>query len=219
MRRILRLLSVLSLVVVLAAGGLAGFLLATGRLTAERIDQIAAILRGESLVAATTTAPAPTEEVKPQTATKQIAHDQAQQEMLALLADRRLRELEDRSRLNERIHFEVTQKLEEIQRREAEFAEQRKKLAQQSTRDGFEAEQGIVASIDPTRARELLMMMEKDADVVRLVLAMEADRRKKIFNTCKTPQEMGWARRILDQLRSHGIDRADAEAPGSSELR
>ncbi len=73
----------------------------------------------------------------------------------------------------------------------------------------------VFSSIEPTRARKLLMG-RKEPDAVRLLMEMEPGRVRKIVDSCKTTEEMDWARRILDQLHSLGDMRAGAEATGSS---
>lgn len=212
MKRLFQVISLIAIVQLLALSGLIGYMFATGRLTAERIDQIAKLIRGES---APTTAPATQPvvvAVKPESATSQIARSQVQHGLLAMIAERQSRELQDRAKLNQTIQLDVVRKLEEIERREKAFVEQQKNLQEQQSQDGFARDLELMTSIDATRARKLLMM-RKEPDVARMLMSMEPARAKKIIDTCKTDDEMEWARRILDQL--HNLNNEQAAAAGS----
>jgi hypothetical protein len=217
-KRLYQVVSLLAVVLVFALLGLGGYLYAKGRLTPERVDQIAALLRGESL-----TPPAPATQpsaapVKPETANVEIERSQEQRALYAMVAERQKRELEDRARLNRRIQYEVVQKLEEVQRREAELQAEREALAAEQMQDGFARELEVFSTISPARSRDLLME-RKDADVVRLFMEMDESRVKRIIDTCKKAEEMEWAGRILDQLHTQSDARAGAEAIGSSQTQ
>jgi hypothetical protein len=222
-KRMYQIISLIAVIQLLALSGLIGYMFASKRLTGERVDQIAKLLRGESAQQAAPTTQPVAEAVKPESATSQIARSQQQQELFSMIAERQSRELQDRAKLNQTIQLDVLRKLEEIDRREKTFAEQQKKLRAQQSQDGFSRELEVITAIDATRARKLLMM-QKEPDAVRLLMDMEPARAKKIIDTCKTPEEMEWARRILDQLHNLNNERAasarsgpsGAEASGSS---
>ncbi len=86
MKRLVQLLSLVALIALFAALGLVGYLVGTGRLDAERVDQIAKVLRGEWPQDAASTAADAEQEVKPETATSEIVRSRIQQEMLAMMA-------------------------------------------------------------------------------------------------------------------------------------
>jgi len=214
MRRLYSITALVAIIQLFATAGLLGYLFATGRINAERIDRIASILRGKDLARAAATTQPTTAAAKVETATSQIARSRMEQDYLMLIAERHRRELEDRARLNQTIQHDVLRKLEEIERREKALAEQQKKALEQGSQGGAAREVELVTAIEPTRARKLLMM-QKEPDAVRLLLGMDPGRARKILDTCKTQEEMEWARRILDQLRNMDAG-AGAEAPGSS---
>ncbi len=215
MKRVYRLVSLVALVQLLAAVGFAGYLFARGRLNRERIEQIAAVLRGEAPGApAPTTQPVATT-ARPESATSQIARSSEQQELAALIVERQKRELEDRARLNQSIQLDVVRKLEEIDRRDKAFADRERRFREQQMQDGFARELEVLSQIDPVRARKLLMM-QKETHAVRLVMAMEPARTKKIFDSCKAVEEMEWARRILDQIEKLNSEQATTAGSGQS---
>src|SRR5690606_24372804 len=109
----------MALVNLFALAGFVGFLFATGRLNAERMDQIAVVLRGEfpqPVVPATQPATQPAEP-PPQPSRAEIARPQAKQEYYRLVSERSRREMEQRRALNQQIRLDVTRQLEEIEAR------------------------------------------------------------------------------------------------------
>jgi len=215
MRRVLQAISLFAVTQLLAIGGLVGYLVGTGRLNAERADQIAKVLRGEwPKPAPPATQPVEPKSV-PETASSQLVRSREQREFYSLLAQRQVRELEDRARLNRMIQLDVVQKLEEIEKRQQEMQDRQKERSQRPARDGFSKEIEVFSTIEATRARKLLMG-QREPDAVRLLMELDPGRVRKIVDTCKTTEEMDWARRILAQLHSPEDDRAGAEATGSS---
>ena len=79
-----------------------------------------------------------------------------------------------------------------------------------------------LSSIEPEKARDLLMKHGgfKDADVVRIMMAMDAFRAKKIVNACQTPEELGWIGRIqrqiyeLNESTTPGVDGPEVVSSG-----
>lgn len=220
MKRVYHILALMALINLFAVAGLIGFLVYSGKLTRERADQIAAILRGEELAgassaaasqpAATTTAPAGSRET--------IARDQARKELYALMAERHLREMEDRRLLNQQIQLDVNRQLEKIEQDKKSFEEQRQELAEVNRQDGFERELALFNSIDPKNARDQLKM-RKDADAVLLMMKMDEGRARKVVDACKTDDEKLWIGRILiqmqkqDTLSDSGVDGPPESSP------
>ena len=215
MKRLYQIISLIAVIQLLATSGLIGYMFATKRLTAERVDAIARVIRGETEAPEAPASRPAAEPGKPESATSQIARTRAQEEWLALMVERQGRELQDRARLNQTIQLDVMRRLEEIDRREKAFAEQQKKLQEEQSQDGFAREVELMTAIEATRARKLLMM-RKEPDAVRLLMSMDAARAKKILDTCKTAEEMEWAGRILDQLHNLNNERADSARSGPS---
>lgn len=214
MKRLYHALSLLALVQLFALLGFTGFLFGTGRLNGERMDRIAAILRGDDGPPAASSQPTTQPQVKPETATSEIARNRVQQEMFAMAVERQKRELADMARLAQTIQHEVQSRLEEIEAREKQFAEERKRLLAEQQGDGFGRELEVLGSIEPKRALDLLMA-KKDPDATRLLMEMDAGRVRKIIDACKTGAQMEWAGRILAQLHNLNHSQTSAEATGA----
>jgi hypothetical protein len=204
MRRLYHILALIGLINLFAVGGLAGFLFISGRLNAQRVDQIGVVLRGEFPTSQPATTQPAQAAARPEPSKAEIARMAAQREYFELVAKRHEREMNDKHSLNQEIQLQVQQEREEIEKKKAEFEAQRKKVLEQSQQDGFARTLELYSTMDPNKAKDLLRSPAntKDADVVQLLMQMDASRAKKIVNACKTPEELAWIGRILNQINN-----------------
>lgn len=205
-RRLYRWLSYAALVQMLATVGLVGYLFASKKLSSQRLDQIAIVLRGEF----PTSRPAQTQpavvELPPQRSSEELARLESQRKMYELIADRQRRDIADRSALNQSIRLEVDRRMEDIERQSRQFQQQRRQLQVEAGQDGFAKMLDVFSRVSPKQSKDLLREAirggMKEADVVQVFVAMESDQRKKIVEACKTSEERAWITRILNQIRA-----------------
>ena len=95
MKRLYHLLALLAFINLFAVAGLVGYLFSSGKLNAERMDQIATVLRGEFPKPEVATSRPAESEVRPEASHAEIARLRTKKEYYALLADRHLREMAD----------------------------------------------------------------------------------------------------------------------------
>ncbi len=215
-RRLYKWLSYAALVQMLATLGLVGYLFASKKLSSQRLDQIAIVLRGEF----PTSRPAETRpavvEAPPQRSREELARLESQRKMYELIADRQRRDIADRSALNQSIRLEVDRRMEDIERQSRQFQEQRRQLQVEAGQDGFSQMLDVFSRVSPKQSKDLLREAVrggmKEADVVQILVAMESDQRKKIVEACKTSEERAWITRILNQIRA-----LDAVVPGAEQ--
>jgi hypothetical protein len=199
MKRFYHILALLALINMFAACGFVGFLFASGRLDAERVDQIATVLRGEF----PTTQPVGAAAAEPplqESSRTELSRMQSQQEYFELVAQRHQREIQDRRELNQAIQLDVLRQLEQIERVRTQFEEDRRKAALQSEQEGFARTLEMYEGMDPVRAKDLLRNHSKEADTVRVLMEMDPMRARKIINTCRSDEDLLWAGRILAQM-------------------
>ncbi len=222
MKRLYHALALLAIVNLLAIAGMIGFLVATGRVDAERAEQIAMVLRGEfpePPADAAATQPAATRPAERQRSAQEIAQTQARRQFYELLAERHQREMEDRRKLNEELRLDVVRELEQIDEARKQLKEQRKQLSAESGEAGFALELEVISKVDPAQAKDLLKGRFKDPDVVRLLMQMDANRVSKIVDACKTQDELDWIGRILNQigkLNAEAVSGVEGPAASSS---
>ena len=212
MSRLYHLLALLALINLFSIGGLVAYLFGTGRLNAERVDQIAKVMRGQfptSRPAASQPASAP---APPEPSQAEIERIKASREFFELVSERHQRELEDRQRLNQTIQLDVSRKLEEIEREKAQLQQQRKQLVVQGEQGGFTKVVDMYSAMEPAKAKSLLMKL-KDPDAAAILSKMDDSKYKKIYNACKTQEESLWVGRILNQIQQAGDPGAGVDGP------
>jgi hypothetical protein len=85
-----------------------------------------------------------------------------------------------------------------------------------ASNEGFEKQIELFETLDPRKARELLMQ-RKDPDAVQVLARLEPMRVKKIVDTCKSETEMAWIGRILNQLHNMDTETANGvDGPNAS---
>jgi len=200
----------LALANLFAVGGLVAYLVVSGRLNGERLEQIAVVLRGEfpqPEAPASQPAAAPD---KPQTSAEELAQLEARKRLYTLISERHQREIDDRNSLNQAIQLDVNRQLEQIETQKETFQKEKRMTQEALEQSGFQQALDIYSEMDPKLAKDVLIT-KKDADVVHLFMSMDSGKRKKIVNSCKTPEEKAWVGRILTQIGS--LDELQAAPP------
>ena len=118
LKKLYHILALMAMVNLFALAGLIGYLFSSGRLNAERIDQIGEVLRGEYPLPEVVTTQPVEEQTAPQRSRQEIAEARERRERLELASDRLKRESADRQTLDQSVQLEVLRQLEEIERRE-----------------------------------------------------------------------------------------------------
>jgi flagellar motility protein MotE (MotC chaperone) len=220
MKKIYHILALVAIIHLFAIAGLVGFLFAADKLNADRINQIAEVIRGEypETQPAVASQPAAGKKEKiPEQSTKKIAYQQVRRRQAELLAERNRQELQYRFDLNQQVLYEASQKLEEIKKLKEELRQQREVFAHQSEQQGFEKMVKVLKGMQAKNARDLLIE-RKDADVVRIFMSLNSNVVTDIVNQCKQPKEIEWARRILTRMErqqaANGVDGPDASING-----
>ncbi|MHC4445591.1 MAG: hypothetical protein ACYTF1_14565 [Planctomycetota bacterium] len=184
-----------------SVAGLLGYLLAAGKLNGERIDQMAMVLRGEfptdRLAVAAPEAPKPS--VQPS-----FADRQAMKEYYLLCSERNKRELADSRALNQSIRLQIDRLMQELKDQQQQFEREKEAFYSARKQAGFDKTLEMISSIDPVKARNILMQKDKfeQGQVVQLMMAMSERKAKKIINACRSPEEVTWAGKILAEIHN-----------------
>lgn len=212
MKRFYHMLALLAMINLFAIGGLVAYMFASGRLSAERVEQIAVVLRGEfptSQPSVAASQPAASE-TETQGSGQEIARRQEENELLALVKSRRTRELRDRDVLDQRIQLETRQLLEKLEKKEKELQQQKQVLSDEGEQAGFDKQITLLSKADPKLALQIMKTQLKEPDAVQLMMRMDENRVKGIINACKTVDDKAWIGRILNQIGKYG----NTTAPG-----
>jgi hypothetical protein len=204
-----------ALATVLATGGFVGYLCATGRVNASRLQKVAAVLRGEldaapQAVAAAAGNPAtqPAAEEPRAAVEDELRNLRKRQRLEMLETERAVRDLEAQRRLLEQVLQNIVQEQERLAAEKTDFVRQREKIKSVAQDEGFQKELALVTGLQPRQAKEhiLRLWQKQPADAVRLLSAMEDSRAKRILEQFKTAEELQVQSDLLEQIRLQGME-------------
>lgn len=201
----------------LALGIFGSYLAFSGRLNAERLDAIAAVLRGELPAspaaepqgAASQPQPSPVEHKR--RSADEIHQQHVQDQLTRALAERALRDIAARQELLDRALQHLIQEGEKFDRGRSEWLAQQEKLRLKVRDEGFEHELKLVSGLSPAQAKDHLLRKwnKHPADAVRLLRGMPASRASRILEQFRTAEELQTLHELLEQL---GQQEADGKA-------
>jgi hypothetical protein len=194
-------ISILAIANLVCLIGLVIFLAATGRLDAERVDQIAAVLRGEPPVPTASTTQPTTQPVEAETAETRLAQAREETDLAFRVLERKRREVADRQRLAEALMMDVVRRQETLSEDQSAFQEQQRKIEEQRLQEGFVKELELLTSVKP-KVRKDMLVAKSDVDAVRLMMEMDERAGKQVIEACKTPAEKAWISRILHLIQT-----------------
>jgi hypothetical protein len=205
--------AIVSIAIVLAGGALLGLMYGTGKLTAEQVGAVAAILRGESSQPAETPdAEAAGEASDAEPTAKAASAEEIRQQRRGAQLRRALDERAARDRIAQRQLLE--QAMQHLLTAEERFEEDKKQweleLEQRrgAARDeGFEKELRIVAKLSPKLAKEHIIQKWKESpdDAVRMLNALPESTSKRILGQMKTPEEVQITHELLERLSKEDV--------------
>ncbi len=203
MKRMYQLVSLLAVILLLSLGGGLGYLWGTGQLNGERVEQIAAVLRGEiaGSTAAPTTAPAsqPAVDRGLDATAERMAQSREQAEIYRRLLDREIQVAGRATSLAQQMRVELERRAEKLEREREVFAAQQAAAADQATTSGFQKDLNILKKLSAKQGKTLLMK-RPEADAIRILSAMSERAAGQILGACKTEAENAWADSILQGI-------------------
>ena len=204
-----RLLALLALLHLLAAGGGLAYLVGTGRLDGERLEQIANVLRGELSTPQAAQAQEIARVEAPAKSAEAIEREQTAEQIKRHEIDRRLAELEQQAATARAALLKVTRQREAHQREKEEFAAQRRQRDKQERSEGFRKDLDLLGSLKPKVAVDYLLQKPTE-DAAQMLLLMETRKAKRIIEAARTPAQRKKMAEIYQLLSEM--------APANSEL-
>lgn len=201
----------------LVLGGMAAYLIGSGAVDAQKIQRIAAVLRGEDPSppqAGTESAETDDEAASTQPVPAAPVDAQVELEIVRREADRTKEELRQRLALSNSIMLRISTERENF-RREREATDHAAKAQRRRLEtEGFEKQIAILAGVKAKTAVEHLLGLGDPDEAARILLAMETRKAKKIVEAAKRPDQMEQMKLILRRLREVAPDRSSELAPG-----
>jgi flagellar motility protein MotE (MotC chaperone) len=204
MKSLYNLLALVAIASLLIISGLIGYLVANGRLNSHAAEQIAKILRGESLVAAATTQPTTMAATQP--ATQPATSNSTFQSIELQLAqiERERKEIDDRYARLKDAEMKLIMDRETMLRQKKEFDQQVQSQQKTSEDEGFAKALTLYTQMPPKMAKEDFMKLDTGI-VVRYLMNMKKQESAKILKEFKTPAEQQKRQEILEEIRTQKV--------------
>ena len=206
--------AVVSIAIVLAGGALLGLMYGTGKLTAEQVEAIAAVLRSDPNQPADTPeaeAAAEASDVEPTgkaTSAEEIRQQRRDAQLRRALDERATRDrIAQRQLLEQAIQHLLTAE-ERFEQNQKQWEQERKRRRGAARDEGFEKELRIVSKLSPKLAKEHIIRKWKQSpdDAVRMLNALPESTSKRILGQMKTPEEIQITHELLERLSKEDVE-------------
>lgn len=214
-----RLYQAISLTAVLnlaALAGLTAYAWKQGWLERERVRGAVDILKGQVPEATEAVERVSNEPATADQARERIRRNEEEEEKYRIQLAQRETEIKRNFELLELERLNLVREKEAVEEEERTYLAQRERLAREQGDSGLQKELEVLSGIRPKGAKELLKLKD-DADVVRIMLAMDPRKVSKIVKQCKTNEERRWIGRIMEKFGDD--DAAQAEDLGAGAQR
>jgi len=201
--------AIFALANLLVFGGLAVYLIGSGTLAPEKIERIAAVLRGEEESTGGAGAPEGTEadsaataaSVVGQSAEAASAASQMEEEITRREAQRIKAELDQRIATVNQVLMRVTLEREAFERKVEAEAQRKQEVTASQDQEGFKKELEYFENLSPKVAMQHLLAKPDADDAARILLEIETRKGKKIIEAAKRGNQMERMKVILQRLR------------------
>ncbi|MCA9244495.1 MAG: hypothetical protein KDA32_11100 [Phycisphaerales bacterium] len=218
-----QLIGIVAVSTLLASGGFVGWLYYTGKLTPERLDTIAAVLRGEhdeSTEIEPEQAPEETTEPARAMSAEEVRQMRLRQRELRARADRELRNVEAQRELLESARADLMSAEERFADSKKDWLETQKKLSQETEDAGFKQQ---VATVERLSAKQGKSFVESQwarnrPETLRLLTALKPSKRAEILAQFKDPSDADTLNQILVSLGDPDVV-ASKPTPGTASAR
>lgn len=198
MRMLYNLIALIAITNFLIISGLLGYLVSSGRLNAESLSKIVAILRGEDLRPETTTAPVQT--TQPTTQRVKPAMLENIDIEYALL-EREKRVIQDRMLRLKDAELKLLKDREAFLAEKDKFYKEMELIKKAREDEGFQKALSLYSNMPPKLVKEDFMKLDIDV-VVRYLMNMPKMTASKILREFKSPEEQKRRQEILERIRA-----------------
>lgn len=207
LKKVYGLAALLAILHLLGVGGIVGYLVATGKLTREHVQQMAAVLRGEIAEPQAAEAEEVADVPPPAKSADSIDRDQLQEDLHRHQAERREAELAQHQAAAKFALLKATRAREALEREVASFEAQKRNRKKQEESEGFQKDLALLSSLKPKVSIEYLIQ-KSTADAAKVLLLMDTRKAKRIIEAARTPAQK---KKIAEVMKLLG-EMAPAEA-------
>ena len=202
-------LGLFALIHLLILLGIVGYAYQTGRIDRAKIEQIAAIIRGDQPEESDAVAEGP--DVSPEkggqaeSSEELIEHAMKRDVMEGHQRQRARADIRNESLLVDRRRLRLQRDQEAHKQRVARHDEQVNKRRESEENAARQATIKTIGGLDAKKARDFLMNLP-EADAVKILLALPERKRKGILEACKTPEQTRWRDKVLNAMLTQPAD-------------
>jgi hypothetical protein len=205
--------AIVSIATLLATGALVGVLFGTDRLTPERLETIAEVLRGEldedsAAEGEDAAMTQPSAEPTAAPSAEQLKEEQRDEQLRRALQERAYRDLRAQRELLDQALAHLISAEERFEESKAEWQAQLKRRRGETRDEGFEKEVEYVTKLPAKQAKKHLVLKweEHPADAVRLLDALPTSTGKRILEQLETPEELQIMHELLERLGQQSLE-------------
>lgn len=209
LKKAYQIVALFALAHLLALGGVIGYLAGTGKLTGERLQQMADVLRGGPQEAAAEPVDTDDPDAPVTESTSPAGTKKSTEETGRYMADRRRAELDQQRDTIRDYRLQVTREREAFRREVAEWEAQWKRRQDQEQSEGFKKDLEIFSALKAKDAIHYLLQNPIE-DVARMLQQMDSRKAKKIIEAAKTPAARKKMSEVLQAMRELAPEPAEA---------
>jgi len=199
----------------LAAVGLVGYGLATGRFDTEKRQQYFATWRGEKLVPPAPEVEQGLDDEKASQASEKIAATKIKREIITREIQRDIELARNMQTAIAQAQKKLTSDVELLQKNQSAFTQKLDQYNRQAQQEGFQKALKNYSMMKPKSAKEDFMKMN-DEQVVLFLAQMKPDVATGILEQLRTPEELEKRLRVMEMLEQYRTVKLDDQSnPGA----
>lgn len=217
LRRLYDSVALFALLNMLLLVGLAALGMFSGALSPEKVQAIAAVLKGSAPETATPAVELPVETTAVEEASEPslpVLPDEEKNEIIRREAERIKEELRQRLALNNSILLRVQAEREAFQKEQADAARLAVATARQRDTEGFRKQIEILEGLKPKAAVQHLLGQSEVDEAARLLVEMDTRKAQKIVQAASDPPQLQRMMTILQRLREVAPEKSAELAAG-----
>lgn len=218
LRRLYDSVALFALLNLLVFGGLGAYAIFAGGISPEKVQAIAAVMRGAKVAGPDVPQPPgePSAPSEMETEAAAVPADAEKIEIMQREAERIKEELRQRLALNNSILLRVQAEREAFEKEQAEAAKREAEAAQERDTEGFRKQIEILEGLKP-KAAVLHLLGQGDPDeAARLLVEMDTRKAQKIVQAATEPGQLQRMMIILQRMREVSPEKSAQISGGES---
>lgn len=208
--KLYHLLAIGSIAVTLALGALGGLLYVRGDLSSDKVDSIAAIIRGDAQDGDSTEDGDEADETDGEPnafrrpSVEELSAQRRDNQLRRFALQRAKQDVAAQIELLNAAQHELILRQEQVAEDREQLAEAQAQFADRREDRGFAKQVELISGLAPKQAKEALIAMyrESPAEAVRLINALKSSKARQVLGSMKAPDEIEVMNDLLERIRT-----------------